>query len=83
MSEMMVGVILLALLFLLLASGFWVSLTLMTIGFVGMYLIGNDSFGLIFATTTWGGVSDWSLAASPYLSGWAKSYLHPLIHRSV
>ncbi|MEI8597726.1 hypothetical protein P4S64_09145 [Vibrio sp. M60_M31a] len=31
----------------------------------GMLMLGNDSFGLIYATSTWGAVSDWSLAALP------------------
>jgi tripartite ATP-independent transporter DctM subunit len=30
-----------------------------------MLLLGNDSFGLIYATSTWGAISDWSLAALP------------------
>jgi tripartite ATP-independent transporter DctM subunit len=30
-----------------------------------MLMLGNDSFGLIYATSTWGAVSDWSLAALP------------------
>ncbi|RQW64956.1 TRAP transporter large permease [Vibrio viridaestus] len=65
MNEMLIGLVVLVLLFALLASGFWVSLTLMAISVAGMYLINNDAFGLIYATTTWGAVSDWSLAALP------------------
>lgn len=65
MNELMVGAILLVLLFTLLASGTWVALSLISVATVGMILIGNDSFGLVFASTTWGTVSDWSLAALP------------------
>ncbi|MFV0573867.1 MAG: TRAP transporter large permease [Vibrio sp.] len=65
MSELAIGFALLILLFTLLASGTWVALSLISVAAAGMLLIGNDAFGLIFATTTWGTVSDWSLAALP------------------
>ena len=65
MNELWIGSILLVALFTLLASGTWVALSLVSVAAVGMLLIGNDAFGLIYATTTWGAVSDWSLAALP------------------
>ena len=65
MNELWIGTILLVVLFTLLASGTWVALSLVSVAAVGMLLIGNDAFGLIYATTTWGAVSDWSLAALP------------------
>ncbi|MFB9136092.1 TRAP transporter large permease [Vibrio olivae] len=65
MNELWIGAILLVVLFTLLASGTWVALSLVSVAAVGMLLIGNDAFGLIYATTTWGAVSDWSLAALP------------------
>ncbi len=65
MNELWIGSILLVVLFTLLASGAWVALSLVSVAAVGMLLIGNDAFGLIYATTTWGAVSDWSLAALP------------------
>ncbi|MRI34238.1 C4-dicarboxylate ABC transporter permease [Endozoicomonas sp. OPT23] len=65
MSVITIGMILLFALFALLASGFWVALSLLSVGIIGMMALGNDSFGLIYATTTWGAVSDWSLAALP------------------
>ncbi|WP_194088874.1 TRAP transporter large permease [Vibrio hibernica] len=65
MNELSIGAILLVVLFSLLASGTWVALSLISVAIVGMLLIGNDSFGLIYGTTTWGTVSDWSLAALP------------------
>ena len=52
-------------LFAFLAAGMWVALSLFAAAFVGMYLYGNDSFGYIFATTTWGAISSWALAALP------------------
>jgi len=65
MSEIYIGAISLIVLFTLLASGTWVALSLISVGIVGMMLLGNDSFGLIYATSTWGAISDWSLAALP------------------
>ncbi|WP_093278550.1 TRAP transporter large permease [Vibrio xiamenensis] len=65
MNELWIGSVLLVVLFTLLASGTWVALSLVSVAAVGMLLIGNDAFGLIYATTTWGAVSDWSLAALP------------------
>ncbi|WP_456294793.1 TRAP transporter large permease subunit [Vibrio sp. AK197] len=65
MNELWIGAILLVVLVTLLASGTWVALSLVSVAAVGMLLIGNDAFGLIYATTTWGAVSDWSLAALP------------------
>lgn len=65
MSEMTIGFFLLAILFALLASGFWVAFILITVSIVGLILLGNDNFGLLYTTSTWGAVSDWSLAALP------------------
>lgn len=65
MSEIYIGIVSIVVLFALLASGTWVALSLISVGIVGMLLLGNDSFGLIYATSTWGAISDWSLAALP------------------
>ncbi len=65
MNEIYIGIISIIVLFTLLASGTWVALSLISVGIVGMLLLGNDSFGLIYATSTWGAISDWSLAALP------------------
>lgn len=65
MSEIYIGIVSIVVLFSLLASGTWVALSLISVGIVGMLLLGNDSFGLIYATSTWGAISDWSLAALP------------------
>lgn len=65
MSEIYIGIVSIIVLFALLASGTWVALSLISVGIVGMLLLGNDSFGLIYATSTWGAISDWSLAALP------------------
>jgi len=65
MNELIIGSILLVVLFSLLASGLWVAMTLFSVAMVGLLLLGNDNMGLLFATSTWGSISDWSLAALP------------------
>ncbi|MGF1765662.1 TRAP transporter large permease [Aliivibrio kagoshimensis] len=65
MDELLIGGILIVVLFAFLASGLWVALSLVMVAIAGLTLLGNDNFGLIYATATWGAVSDWSLAALP------------------
>ena len=65
MNEITIGLALLGILFALLASGFWVAFTLLGVSIAGMVMLGNDNFGLLYSTSTWGAVSDWSLAALP------------------
>ena len=65
MNELIIGSIVLVILFSLLASGFWVAMTLISVAMAGLFLLGNESMGLLFATSTWGAISDWSLAALP------------------
>ncbi len=65
MSELIIGGILIVVLFGFLASGLWVALALIAVALTGMMLLGNDALGLIYATSTWGAVSDWTLAALP------------------
>ncbi|MBL4830999.1 MAG: TRAP transporter large permease subunit [Aliivibrio sp.] len=65
MDELLIGGILIVVLFAFLASGLWVALSLVMVAIAGLILLGNDNFGLIYATSTWGAVSDWSLAALP------------------
>lgn len=52
-------------LFAFLAAGMWVGLSLFSAALLGMYLYGNDAFGNIYATSTWGAISSWSLTALP------------------
>lgn len=50
---------------LLLASGLWVALSLLTVGLGAMALFTNAPMGLVLATTTWGSSNSWALAALP------------------
>ena len=50
---------------LMLAVGVWVSLTLVGVGILGLLLSGHDQIGLLFATSSWGASTSWSLTALP------------------
>ncbi|OMH33901.1 TRAP transporter large permease [Motiliproteus sp. MSK22-1] len=65
MESLTISIIVIIGLFAFLAAGMWVALSLFTAALVGMYLYGNDSFGYIYATTTWGAISGWALTALP------------------
>ena len=65
MESLTISIIVIIGLFAFLAAGMWVALSLFTAALVGMYLYGNDSYGYIYATTTWGAISGWALTALP------------------
>jgi C4-dicarboxylate transporter DctM subunit len=65
MDPLLIAGILTVALFVLLAAGLWVSLTLMLLGLLTMIMLDNSAYGLIFATTTWGASSSWALTALP------------------
>ncbi len=57
--------ILIALLFVFLAGGLWVALSLLAIGFLGIVFFSNAPAGLVMATTVWGSSASWTLTALP------------------
>jgi tripartite ATP-independent transporter DctM subunit len=57
--------ILIALLFLFLAGGLWVALSLLAIGFLGIVFFSSAPAGLVMATTVWGSSASWTLTALP------------------
>lgn len=65
MDTIMLSTVLAVALLLMLASGFWVALSLVGVGVIGLFLSGNDQIGLLFATATWGASTSWSLTALP------------------
>ncbi|WP_207060779.1 TRAP transporter large permease [Motiliproteus sp. SC1-56] len=65
MDITLLSIILAAAMILMLAAGFWVSLTLVGVGALGLLLSGNDQIGLLFATSSWGASTGWSLTALP------------------
>lgn len=65
MDTISLALILAAVMLLLLACGFWVALSLVGVGVIGLLLAGNEQIGLLFATSVWGASTAWSLTALP------------------
>ena len=65
MDTTWLSILLAAAMLLMLAAGVWVSLALVGVGILGLYLSGNDQIGLLFATSSWGASTGWSLTALP------------------
>ncbi len=57
--------LLIALLFLFLATGYWIALSLALVGVAGILISSEASPGAVFATTVWGSSSSWTLTALP------------------
>lgn len=49
----------------ILSAGLWISLALMAVAIFGLFLAENDQVGLLFATSSWGASTAWSLTALP------------------
>lgn len=65
MSDPVVGLILLAVLFVFLAGGLWIALSLSAVAAVALAFFSNSSVGLNLAVTFWGHSHSWSLTALP------------------
>lgn len=65
MDGALLSIVLIVFLFLLLATGLWVALTLALVGVVGIALSSQASPGAVFATSVWGASSSWTLTALP------------------
>ena len=65
MDTITLSITLAAALLLMLACGIWVSLSLIGVAVLGLLLSGNDQIGLLYATSTWGASTSWSLTALP------------------
>jgi C4-dicarboxylate transporter DctM subunit len=65
MSDPVVGLILLAVLFVFLAGGLWIALSLTAVAAVALAFFSNSSVGLNLAVTFWGHSHSWSLTALP------------------
>ncbi len=65
MEALTISIIVILGLFAFLAAGLWVAMSLFAAAFVGMMMYGNDAFGQIYATITWGAISSWTLTALP------------------
>ncbi|MBI5257983.1 MAG: TRAP transporter large permease subunit [Burkholderiales bacterium] len=65
MSEIAITTLLIAALFLILASGVWIGLTLSGVAWIGMQLFSARPAGDAMALTIWGSASSWTLTALP------------------
>ncbi|MGD8710439.1 MAG: TRAP transporter large permease subunit [Ectothiorhodospiraceae bacterium] len=65
MSAIDIGLILVAVLFLLLGSGVWVALSLLGVGLFAMNVFADAPTGMVLGTSAWGSISSWSLAPLP------------------
>src|ERR671921_1019603 len=65
MSDGAITALLIASLFLILASGVWIGLTLSGVAWIGMQLFSSRPAGDAMAVTIWGSASSWSLTALP------------------
>jgi C4-dicarboxylate transporter DctM subunit len=65
MSDIGITALLVASLFLILASGVWIGLTLSGVAWIGMQLFSARPAGDAMAVTIWGSASSWTLTALP------------------
>ncbi|HNT38630.1 MAG TPA: TRAP transporter large permease subunit [Rubrivivax sp.] len=65
MSELAITALLIGALFLILASGVWIGLTLTGVAWIGMQLFSSRPAGDAMAVTIWGSASSWTLTALP------------------
>ena len=65
MNDLAITGLLVVALFLILASGVWIGLTLSGVAWIGMQLFSSRPAGDAMAVTTWGSASSWTLTALP------------------
>ena len=65
MNDLAVTALLVAALFVILASGVWIGLTLSGVAWIGMELFSSRPAGDAMAVTIWGSSSSWTLTALP------------------
>ncbi|MCH2393907.1 MULTISPECIES: TRAP transporter large permease [Oceanibaculum] len=65
MDQLIQSILLIALLFLFLGGGFWVAMSLLAIGYVGISMFASAPPGIVMSTTVWGASASWTLTALP------------------
>lgn len=65
MEQLFVAAVLLAAMFVLLATGVWVAVSLLGVGLIGLMLFTPAPAGKVMATTIWGASGNWALTALP------------------
>lgn len=65
-STLFMGIVLLSVLFVLLASGVWVAVALVGVGYIGITFFSDAPGGSLMASAIWGALSDnWAITALP------------------
>ncbi len=65
MDTLTMGLILMAVLFLLLGAGVWVALSLLAVGLLALGAFTTAPAGLVLGSTVWGSLASWALAPLP------------------
>ncbi|KZD12508.1 TRAP transporter large permease [Oceanibaculum pacificum] len=65
MDQLYQSILLIILLLVFLAGGFWVAMSLLAIGFVGIAVFASAPPGIVMSTTVWGSSASWTLTALP------------------
>lgn len=65
MDQIFVSILLIGILFVILASGLWIGLTLLAVGLISMEFFMGKPAGDSMALTVWGSLSSWTLTALP------------------
>jgi tripartite ATP-independent transporter DctM subunit len=65
MPDPLIGLLLLGILFVFLAGGLWIALSLTGLAMIALTFFSNAPVGLVLATTFWGHSHSWSLTALP------------------
>ncbi|UTW14211.1 TRAP transporter large permease [Marinobacterium rhizophilum] len=65
MDMTLLSIVLAVSMLVMLAMGVWVALALSGVAVLGLMVSGNDQIGLLFATSSWGASTSWSLTALP------------------
>ena len=65
MTELVLTIVFLTILFLFLGTGIWVAMSLLGVAAIGMFLFTERPVGDAMATTIWGAASSWTLTALP------------------
>src|SRR5882762_1288079 len=77
--DLFVTILLIAFLFLLLASGLWIGLSLLGVAWIGMQLFTSQPVGDAMAVTIWGSLSSWTLTALPLFIWMGEILFRPLL----
>jgi tripartite ATP-independent transporter DctM subunit len=65
MDPVLAASILIIILFVVLATGIWIAMSLTIVGYLGLLIFSDVPIGSIMATSTWGAMASWTLTTLP------------------